>query len=122
MTVAALHTSLKRSSVLPGVLARRWDARLRSIVPEAPESKKLERHVRLYGLECGAETMAASGVKELPLVAYATKHPEGRRMAPELHQWIHDLEERGSATDAVARTLNLELARVQRVLREPPAA
>ena len=84
--------------------------------------KKLERHIRLGGTERIAETMAAFGVKELPLVAYATKPPEGRRMTPELRQWIHDLEERGCVTDAVARALNSRLARVQRVLREPPAA
>ncbi len=84
--------------------------------------KKLERHIRLYGAECVAETMAAFGVRELPLVAYATKPPEGRRMTPEVRQWIHDLEGRGCVTDAVARTLNLKLERVQRVLREQLAA
>ena len=84
--------------------------------------KKLERHIRLYGTECIAETMAAFGVRNLPLVAYATKPPEGRRMTPELRQWIHDLEERGCVTDAVARALNSKLARGQRVLREPIAA
>ena len=68
------------------------DARLRSIVPKAPDSKQLERQVRLYGPECGAETMAAYGTKGFPLVAYATKAPEGRRITPELHQLIHDLE------------------------------
>ena len=68
------------------------DARLRSIVPKAPDSKKLERQVRLYGPKCVAETMSAYGAKGFRWVAYATKAPEGQRMTPELHQLIHDLE------------------------------
>ena len=88
------------------------------IVPKAPDSKKLERQVRLYGPQCVAETMAADGAKGFPLVASATKAPEGRRLTQELHQAIHDLEVRMR----LAQTLDVEPARVQRMSREPIAA
>ena len=81
---------MSRSSAVDRPAAK--DAHLRSIFPKAPALKKLERHIRLYGTECVAKAMAAYGVKELPLVAYATKTLEGRRMTPELRQLIHDLE------------------------------
>jgi hypothetical protein len=58
-------------------------------------------------------------VKELPLAAYATSAPEGRKMSPEPRRLIHDLDGRGFVTDAVALTVNLKVERVKRVLREP---
>jgi hypothetical protein len=83
-----------------------------------PDAKKIATHVKFYGSESVAETMAAHGVEELPLAAYATDAPEGRRMTEELRALIHELRGRGCVVDAISKTLNLKPERVRRVLRE----
>ena len=50
------------------------------LTPKKPDTKKLATHVKFYGSESIAETMNEHGIKELPLSAYATDAPEGRRM------------------------------------------
>ena len=59
--------------------------------------------MKFYGSESVAETMAAHGIKELPLSAYATDAPEGRRMTDELRALIHQLRERGFVLEASPR-------------------
>ena len=57
--------------------------------------------------------------KKLPLAAYATDAPEGRRMTEELRALIHQLPGQGRVVEAIASTLNLKTERVKRVLRNP---
>jgi len=56
--------------------------------------------------------------KKLPLAAYATDAPEGRRMTEELRALIHQPGQ-GRVVEAIASTLNLKTERVKRVLRNP---
>jgi hypothetical protein len=86
---------------------------------KTPNVKKLATHVKFYGSESVAETMAEHGIEELPLSAYATDAPEGRRMTEELRALIHQLRERGFVLEAISKTLNLKPERVKRVLRDP---
>ena len=57
-------------------------------------------------------------IEELPLGAYATHAPEGRRMSDELRSLIHQLRERGFVLEAISKALTLKPERVKRVLRE----
>ena len=118
-STATANQAPGRGSVVPaGVKA--YPISPRSPETKAPDQKKLDRYVRLYGSEGLSETMDDYGIQGLPLNAYATNDPEGRRMTPELATLIRELDGRGFVTDSVAKTLNLKLARVKRVLAETP--
>src|SRR3954453_23882203 len=105
------------SMVPPGVVA--WPISPRTAEMKKPEPKKIATHLKFYGSESITETMTEHGVKELPLSAYATDAPEGRRMTDELRALIHQLRQQGCVVEAIGSTLNLKTARVQRVLSEP---
>jgi hypothetical protein len=75
--------------------------------------------VKFYGSESVADTMSDHGIEELPLAAYATDAPEGRRMTDELRGLVHQLRQRGFVLEAISKTLNLKLERVKRILRDP---
>src|SRR4051794_27045975 len=91
----------------------------RTAETKEPETKRLATHVKFYGSEAVADTMAEHGIAELPLSAYATDAPEGRRMTEELRALIHDLRGRGFVLAGISKTLNLKPKRVKRVLRDP---
>ena len=107
----------RESVVSPGVVA--WPISPRTAETKKPDTKKITTHVKFYGSDSIAETMADHGMKELPLAAYATDAPEGRRMTDELRSLIHLLQERGFVLEAISKTLNLKPGRVKRVLNEP---
>lgn len=80
-----------------------------------PDPDKLARHVKLYGSEGVDEAVRAWPVASLPLSAYKTDAPSGRRMTAEMERVIMSF---GSThpLSAIANTLNLSQRRVKDVL------
>ena len=107
----------KESVVSPGVVA--WPISPRTAETKKPDANKIATHA--VGSDSITETMNEHGMKELPLSAYATDAPEGRRMTDELRSLIHQLRELGFVLEAISKTLNLKPGRVKRVLSEPPS-
>jgi hypothetical protein len=81
-------------SVVGPEALRAWPISPRTAETKKPDPKKLPTHVKFYGSESVAETMADHGIEELPLAAYATRAPEGRWMTDELRGLIHQLRQR----------------------------
>ena len=69
----------------------------RTAETKKPDTTKIATHVMFYGSESITATMNEHGIKELPLSAYATDAPEGRRMTDELRALIHQLREASRA-------------------------
>lgn len=121
----AVEQALRRSWMRPqpaDELAAAEAAYMLRFIPRPPAEAKLARHVRLYGEDQVRETMALYWSDALPLSAYATTAPEGRRMTPELRELIRHLAARGFVLGAIAKTLNLKEKRLRKILREPVSA
>lgn len=82
----------------------------------APDADKLARHIKLYGTEGVDAIRDAYPLESLPLTAYRTTAPRGRRITEELIEVILHFRALGSPVSALATTLNLSERRIRAVL------
>jgi hypothetical protein len=96
------------------------DGRRTTLPP--PDRDSLTRHIDRYGTEGVDAIRDAYPIESLPLAAYRTTAPRGRRLSAEEIRVIVHFRDCGSPVSALAKTLNVSERRVRAILAAARAA